>query len=74
MDLPFYTRNNARVVTDLQTSCDKSVHEMLATSCVRTACSQLLEQVCEQLFSNNLEPLDETTLQGGFRAEIFHAR
>jgi hypothetical protein len=47
---------------------------MLATSCVRTACSQLLEQVCEQLFSNNLEPLDETTLQGGFRAEIFHAR
>jgi hypothetical protein len=32
---------NAQVVTGLQTSCYKSVHK-LSTSCVRTACSQLL--------------------------------
>jgi hypothetical protein len=31
----------AQVVTGLQTSCYKSVHK-LSTSCVRTACSQLL--------------------------------
>jgi hypothetical protein len=36
-----YTRKNAQVVTGLQTSCYKSVHK-LSTSCVRTACSQLL--------------------------------
>jgi hypothetical protein len=34
-------RKNAQVVTGLQTSCYKSVHK-LSTSCVRTACSQLL--------------------------------
>jgi hypothetical protein len=37
----YYTRENAQVVTGLQTSCYKSVHK-LSTSCVRTACSQLL--------------------------------
>ena len=36
-----YTRKNAQVVADLQTSCYKSVHK-LSTSCLRTACSQLL--------------------------------
>jgi uncharacterized protein len=36
-----YTRKNAQVVTGLQTSCYESVHK-LSTSCVRTACSQLL--------------------------------
>ena len=39
-----YTRTNVhktQVVTGLQTSCYKSVHK-LSTSCVRTACSQLL--------------------------------
>ena len=36
-----YTRKNAQVVTSLKTSCYKSVHKLL-TSCVRTACSQLL--------------------------------
>jgi hypothetical protein len=36
-----YTRKNAQVVKSLQTSCYKSVHK-LSTSCVRTACSQLL--------------------------------
>jgi hypothetical protein len=36
-----YTRENAQVVTGLQTSCYKSVHK-LSTSCVHTACSQLL--------------------------------
>jgi hypothetical protein len=35
-----YTKN-AQVVTSLQTSGYKSVHKLL-TSCVRTACSQLL--------------------------------
>jgi hypothetical protein len=35
-----YTCKNAQVVTGLQTSCYKSVHKL--TSCVRTACSQLL--------------------------------
>jgi hypothetical protein len=34
------TRQNAQVVTGLQTSCYKSVHK-LSTSCLRTACSQL---------------------------------
>jgi hypothetical protein len=38
---PSYTRKNTQVVTGLQTSCYKSVHK-LSTSCVRTACSQLL--------------------------------
>jgi hypothetical protein len=36
-----YTRKTAQVVTDLQTSCYKFVHKP-STSCVRTACSQLL--------------------------------
>jgi hypothetical protein len=36
-----YTRKNAQVVTGLQTSCYKYVHK-LSTSCLRTACSQLL--------------------------------
>ena len=39
-----YTRKNAQVVTNLQTNCYKSVHK-LSTRCLRTACSQLLEQV-----------------------------
>jgi ferritin-like metal-binding protein YciE len=46
-----YTRKNAQVVTSLQTSCYKSVHK-LSTSCVRTACSQLLEQSLEQAVNN----------------------
>jgi hypothetical protein len=33
-----YTHKNAQVVTGLQISCYKSVHE-LSTNCVRTACS-----------------------------------
>jgi hypothetical protein len=41
---------NAQVVTGLQTSCYKSVHK-LSTSCVRTACSQLLEQVWNKLLT-----------------------
>ena len=36
-----YARKNAQDVTSLQTSCYKSVQK-LSTSCVRTACSQLL--------------------------------
>jgi hypothetical protein len=36
-----YTHKNAQVVTGLQTSCYKSVQK-LSTSCVCTACSQLL--------------------------------
>jgi hypothetical protein len=47
---PGYTRKNAQVVTSLQTSCYKSVHK-LSTSCVRTACSQLLEQVWNELLT-----------------------
>jgi hypothetical protein len=39
--LDLHTRKNAQVVTSLQTNCYKSVHK-LSTSCVRTACSQLL--------------------------------
>jgi hypothetical protein len=39
-----------QVVTGLQTSCYKSVHK-LSTSCVRTACSQLLEQVWNKLLT-----------------------
>ena len=36
-----HIRKNAQVVTSLQTNCYKSVHK-LSTSCLRTACSQLL--------------------------------
>ena len=47
----YYTRKNAQlVVTDLQTSCYKAVHK-LSTSCVHTACSQLLEQVWNKLLT-----------------------
>jgi hypothetical protein len=41
MSCQMYTRKNAQVVAGLQTNCYKSVHK-LSTSCVRTACSQLL--------------------------------
>ena len=48
----FYTRKNAQVATDLQTSCNKSVHKLL-TRCIRTACSEFvgtsLEQVVDKL-------------------------
>ena len=47
-----YTRKNAQVATDLQTSCNKSVHKLL-TRCIRTACSEFvgtsLEQAVEKL-------------------------
>jgi hypothetical protein len=33
------THNNAEVVTDLKTSCNKVVHVMSILGCVRTACS-----------------------------------
>ena len=36
-----YTRKNAQVATDLQTSCNKSVHKLL-TRCIRTACSKFV--------------------------------
>ena len=36
-----YTRKNAHVATDLQTSCNKSVHKLL-TRCIRTACSKFV--------------------------------
>ena len=37
---------------NLQTSCNKSVHKLL-TSCVRIACSKLLEHVtCQQLVTS----------------------
>ena len=41
---------NAQVVTSLQKSCCKFVHK-LSTSYVRTACSQLLEQVSIKLLT-----------------------
>jgi hypothetical protein len=44
------TIDNAQVVTGLQTICYKSVHK-LSTSCVRTACSQLLQQVWNKLLT-----------------------
>ena len=40
-----------QVVTSLQTSCYKSVHTLLLSSCVRTACSQLLEQVWNKMLT-----------------------
>ena len=43
---------NAQVATDLQTSCNKSVHKLL-TRCIRTACSEFvgtgLEQAVDKL-------------------------
>jgi hypothetical protein len=39
--ITLYTRKNSQVVTGLQTSCYKSANKP-STSCVRTACSQLL--------------------------------
>ena len=43
----WYTRKNARVATDLQTSCNKSVHKLL-TRCIRTACSEFVRTSLEQ--------------------------
>ena len=42
-----YTRKNAQVDTDLQTSCNKSVHKLL-TRCIRTACSEFVGTSLEQ--------------------------
>ena len=46
-----YTRKNAQVATDLQTSCNKSVHKLL-TRCIRTACSEFVRTSLEQLVDN----------------------
>ena len=40
-----------QVVTNLQTSCYKSVHK-LSTSCVRTACSQFVVTSLKQAVNN----------------------
>ena len=45
--LRVYTRKNAQVATDLQTSCNKSVHKLL-TRCIRTACSEFVGTSLEQ--------------------------
>jgi hypothetical protein len=45
-----YTRKNAQVVTDLQTSCEKVVVKPISVG-VHTACSQLLRQVWNKLLS-----------------------
>ena len=45
-----YTRKNAQVVAKRQASCKKCVHKLL-TSCVRTACSKLLEQLVASLMA-----------------------
>ena len=42
-----YTRKNAQVATDLQTSCNKSVHKLL-TRCIRTSCSEFVRTSLEQ--------------------------
>ena len=42
-----YTRKNAQVATDLQTSCNKSVYKLL-TRCIRTACSEFVGTSLEQ--------------------------
>ena len=42
-----YTRKNAQVVTDLQASCNKSVHKLL-TRCIRTACSKFVGTSLQQ--------------------------
>ena len=42
-----YTRKNAQVAVDLQTSCNKSVHKLL-TRCIRTACSEFVGTSLEQ--------------------------
>jgi hypothetical protein len=40
LEILYYTLNDAQVVTDLQTSCNKVVVKLIS-GCVRTACSQL---------------------------------
>ena len=45
--LRVYTRKNAQVATDLQTSCNKSVHKLF-TRCIRTACSEFVGASLEQ--------------------------
>ena len=44
---------NAQVATDLQTSCNKSVHKLF-TRCIRTACPEIvgtsLEQAVDKLY------------------------
>ena len=46
-----FTRKNAQLVTNLQTNCYKSVHK-LSRRCLRTACSQLLEQVVNSCWTS----------------------
>ena len=46
----YYTRKNAQVATDLQTSCNKSVHKLF-TRCIRTACSEFVGTSLEQVTS-----------------------
>ena len=45
--MTIYTRKNAQVATDLQTSCNKSVHKLF-TRCIRTACSEFVGTSLEQ--------------------------
>ena len=45
--ISWYTCKNAQVATDLQTSCNKSVHKLL-TRCIRTACSEFVGTSLEQ--------------------------
>ena len=42
-----YTRKNAQVATELQTSSNKSVHKLL-TRCIRTACCEFVGTSLEQ--------------------------
>ena len=46
----FYTCKNTKVVTNMQTDCNKSIPKLL-TSCVRTVCCKLLEQVWNKLLT-----------------------
>ena len=46
-----YTRKNAQVAADLQTSCNKSVHKLF-TRCIRLLAPILLEQVWNKLLTN----------------------
>ena len=57
-----YTRKNAQVATDLQTSCNKSVHKLF-TSCSQDAFAPLVPNLLEQVWNKlltNCNKLDGT--------------
>jgi hypothetical protein len=64
-----YTRENAQLVTSLQTSCYKSVHK-LSTSCLRTACSQFVVTSLKQAWWHYYKTVLTSSLQPRYNKHV----